>query len=199
MDRNTQNAYQRQASSYIQAYDQADVLALFAPALTGLGRVLDIGCGSGRDMRAMQAVGIPVDGVDPCAAFVQHAKNSQPNASIEIDSLPELATLRDASYGGILCSAVLMHIPPDELFDSILSMRRILKENGRIWISIPLADPTIVSQRDASGRLFSGITPDVLECFFERAGFRVLHRSSSNDGLNRPHRKWENRLFERIE
>jgi SAM-dependent methyltransferase len=201
MDKLTLKAYMDDGDEFIRLYEMADgPIHLFPAAFNESSRVLDIGCGSGRNMRSVQKLGVRVDGVDPCAMFVNHTvkKNTQFNSEIKIDALPELSSIGDQAYDGVLCSAVLMHLPEEELFDSVFSIRRILKEKGRALISIPHPDATIdpETQRDGKGRLFNGISPGQLELLFERVGFRLLHRSTSDDGLKRTHRKWENLLFE---
>lgn len=185
----------------IESYDSADAsLDHMAMAFAGCTTVLDIGCGSGRDMRSLQGLGFLVDGIDPCETFVKHAISQKGpyDSSITVDSLPELATISDGAYDGVLCSAVIMHLPEEELFDAVFSIRRILKEKGRALISIPHPDETInaQTQRDEKGRLFNGISAGQLELLFERIGFRLLHRSTSNDSLKRGYRTWENLLFE---
>lgn len=201
MDAKTLNEYQKSANGYISSYDSADVASdRFSTAFAGCANVLDIGCGSGRDMRVMQQFGIQVDGVDPCDAFVNHAssRNRQPGSFVKPDSLPELSSVSDSSYDGVLCSAVLMHIPEEELFDSVFAIRRVLKEKGRVLVSIPHPDSTIDANthRDVKGRLFTGISAAELSLLFERVGFRLIHRSTTGDSLSRAHRLWENLLFE---
>jgi len=63
MDAKTLEAYLANDGEYIRSYDVADVSSdLFALAFSTSSKVLDIGCGSGRDMRLMQKLGIQVDG-----------------------------------------------------------------------------------------------------------------------------------------
>ncbi len=197
MDDQTLNIYRENGDEFIRMYDGADVPnEPFLLAFSGITRILDIGCGSGRDMRALAELGLHADGVDPCNEFVCHARAN--NSSVAVDSLPGLSTVGDGAYDGVLCSGVLQHVPEEELFDSVFAIRRILKEKGRALVSIPHPDPTVdpETQRDDRGRLFNGISPGQLELLFERVGFRLLHRSTSGDGLGRCCRKWETLIFE---
>lgn len=116
---------------------------------------------------------------------------------VNIDSLPELKTISDNSYDGVLCSAVLMHLPKEQLFDASFIIRRVMKENGRLLISIPLEDITINAEtkRDSNGRLFNGVTPENLQLIFERVGFCLINDWQTDDTLNREHRKWSTMLF----
>ena len=66
--------------------------------------------------------------------------DSQNHPCPSVATLPELATIADKYYDGLLCSAVLMHLPEEELFDASFAIRRVLKEHGRLLLSIPLHD-----------------------------------------------------------
>ncbi len=163
-------------------------------------KILDVGCGSGRDLRILHEMKYQADGVDSCEAFVEIANksNTQYGSTVLQDELPELEKVEDKSYEGILCSAVLMHLPEEELFDASFAIRRILKEKGRLLLSIPLHDETINRQtkRDSDDRLFNGIPPEQLHLLFERIGFKLVTRWNTKDSLNRNHRKWATMLFE---
>jgi len=54
-----------------------------------------------------------------------------------ISELPDLGLFADSEFDGVLCSAVLMHLPEEQLFDAIYSIRRVLRPNGRLCVSIP--------------------------------------------------------------
>lgn len=113
---------------------------------------------------------------------------------ISQDALPELKTIGDDAFDGILCSAVLMHLPEAFLFDSVYTIRRILKENGRLLISVPTRLP-FEGNRDRHGRLFNGVTPDNFQLIFESVGFRLLERWDDDDSLGRKERLWATMLF----
>ncbi len=235
MDDRTLKIYSENAAEFAARYDSCDggISAYFAEAFgTGSGlalltspsgkskcktdpsftnpRILDIGCGSGRDLRVLHDMGFSADGVDACPELAEIATASLNcgDARVFVDSLPELAEIADDSYDGVLCSAVLMHLPKEELFDAVFAVRRILKEHGRLLLSIPQPVPSTQNSspkthhcpptpnRDSRGRLFSGILPEELKLMLERLGFRLLNRWISDDSLNRAHRKWATMLFE---
>jgi len=52
--------------------------------------------------------------------------------------LPDGLTSVDKKFDGVICSAVLMHIPKEHIFNSVFSIKRILKKDGRALISIPI-------------------------------------------------------------
>jgi len=202
MDAKTLQFYAENAPQLVAKYNIVTngVSKFFATAFLPGAKILDIGCGSGRDLRILHEMGYQADGIDACEAFVETSKQqiANYNGVVSKDTLPQLLTIDDKKYGGVLCSAVLMHLPKEELTEAAFSIRRILKKQGRLLLSIPLEDKTINAQtkRDPNGRLFNQVTPKELQILFERIGFKLLNRWESDDSLNREHRQWATMLFE---
>ena len=140
--------------------------------------------------------GYDAAGVDSCDEFVASVSDDYPHLKnlVSQDALPELKTIDDDAFDGILCSAVLMHLPEELLFDSVYSIRRVLKETGRLLISVPSNLP-FAGNRDSHGRLFNGVTPDNFQLIFERVGFRLRERWHDGDSLGRKERRWATLLF----
>ena len=201
MDFQTLKYYDRKASELANKYDHVDggISDYFQQAFEKKGKILDIGCGSGRDLKILHEMGYVADGADPCDEFVELCNKNKTGygSVVKKDSLPELKEITDKNYDGVLCSAVLMHLPKEQLFDASFAIRRILKDNGRLLMSVPLHDETIDSntKRDTDGRLFNGITPENFQLIFERIGFSLISRWNNNDSLGREHRKWATLLF----
>ncbi|MFA6294290.1 MAG: class I SAM-dependent methyltransferase, partial [Victivallales bacterium] len=201
MDLQTLKYYDSNANDLADRYDNANggISDYFQQAFEKKGKVLDIGCGSGRDLKILHEMGYAADAVDPCEEFVEYCNRHKTGygSVVKKDSLPELKEITDKSYDGVLCSAVLMHLPKEQLFDASFAIRRILRDNGRLLLSVPLYDETIDSntKRDTYGRLFNGITPENIQLIFERIGFCLISRWDSKDGLGREHRKWATLLF----
>ncbi len=199
MDNQTLQFYNNNSAEIAEKYNSVSdgINKCFQPAFIPKSKVLDIGCGSGRDLRIMQKMNFDVFGVDPCKEFVNKIKQDFQD-KVFIDSLPKLANIADNEFDGILCSAVLMHLPKEQLFDASFAIRRVLRENGRLLISIPLEDDTInkKTNRDENNRLFNGITNEELQIIFEKIGFKLLEKWQNDDSLNRTHRKWSTMLFQ---
>ncbi|HCE42268.1 MAG TPA: methyltransferase type 11 [Lentisphaeria bacterium] len=201
MDLQTLKYYDSNAPGLANKYDRVNggISDYFQQSFDKKGKILDIGCGSGRDLKILHEMDYAADGVDPCEEFVECCnKHKTGYGSIVVkDSLPELKEIADKSYDGVLCSAVLMHLPKEQLFDASFTIRRILRDKGRFLMSVPLADETIdsCSNRDSSGRLFNGITPENFQLMFERIGFSLISRWENKDTLGREHRRWAVMLF----
>ncbi len=103
----------------------------------GLKNVLDVGCGSGRNLFYFLRNGYEVSGVDPAPQAVetvkQLSKDLAPTNSPENFQLGSAENLpfANASFDLIICSAVLHFAHDEEHFDLMLrSMFRVLKPRG---------------------------------------------------------------------
>ncbi len=198
MDAQTKSFYATQAEHlgtlYARGGDTADLLAAFQ----GCRRILDLGCGSGRDLAALLLAGKDAYGADAVPEMVLTTEKTLRTQRIAtqgrlfLAELPDLQPFADGEFDGVLCSAVLMHLEEEKLFDAIYAIRRILRPGGRLRVSIPArrddVDPQ--SRRDADGRFFSDLVPAKLQLLLERVGFSPLAMRESPDGLGRPGVVW---------
>lgn len=98
-----------------------------------LGRVLDVGCGNGRNLQYVDAGSV---GVDHNAALVASARTSGVIAHTvdEFMGNPELA--KPESFDSMLLAHVIEHLQPDEARAVIGSYLPFLKQGGRlVWIT----------------------------------------------------------------
>ncbi|MEI7733622.1 MAG: methyltransferase domain-containing protein [Verrucomicrobiota bacterium] len=201
MDAQTVNYYSGHAADVAAQYLSIDSPArrYFTQAFLPGTRVLDIGCGSGRELHALLAEGYDAYGVDPVVEMLAAARLHFPSVAerLQTDSLPNLKTIPDGSQDGLLCWATLMHLPEQLLFDVVFNLRRILKSGGRLLISTPIDGPIVdtTTHRDVGGRLFNGVTPENYHFLLAKVGFRLLNRWDTNDSLGRSGRRWATQLF----
>jgi 2-polyprenyl-3-methyl-5-hydroxy-6-metoxy-1,4-benzoquinol methylase len=80
-------------------------------------------------------------------------------------------------FDGVLCCAVLMHIDSTELFNAALSIKRCLKVNGRLLISVPSQRSDTGEGERALGYELSGALPEIV-----MAGGRVITPHSLDVG-----------------
>ena len=164
MDSATLRYYSQNAHAVAQRYENVEspLASSFARVFPPGGRILDIGCGSGRDLAELHRQGYQAFGVDATREFVDLAQKTHPELTgkIAYGTLPELGIPFEGEFDGVLCSAVLMHIDTADLLNAALAIKSCLKVNGRLLLSIPAtrAD-TDDQERDANGRLFKTYSP----------------------------------------
>ncbi len=118
----------------------------FVTSLPPGARVLDVGCGNGRHLRALIDSGRRAVGVDFSRPLLRIGRetlsSSRPAARpalVEADatSLP----LADGSVDACLCIAVLHHLPTSEdRLRTLREIRRVLARGGRLLVSVWAAD-----------------------------------------------------------
>lgn len=197
-DQQTLDAYAARAAEFAARAQSIDspLARYFAIAFRPGGRVLDVGAGTGREVAALLRERFDAYGVEPVESLREEAIARTEPSRIFAGSLPNLR-LRDR-YEGLVCSAVLQHLPRSQLFDAVLDLRGLLVERGRALISIPAGQrPGLDAEhRDDWGRLFTPLQPEELQLLFERAGFSTLARWENPDAEARPGVRWVTFLFE---
>lgn len=186
MDKQTLEYYQNNAKEIFKRYESttSGIDQYFSIAFPPKSKILDIGAGSGRDMIKLSEQGYEVSGIETCEELIDLALKYHPKLSGKIfkGSLPDLDERLNGKFDGILCSAVLMHIPKNQLFDTAFSLKRVLKPGSFLLVSIPKEGPKTNSQsKDMEGRLYIQYSPDYLQLLFERIGFQ-LYREECPDG-----------------
>ena len=200
VDPQTHHYYSCNASLLAEIYRSASggIEAWFDDAFARGAKVLDVGCAAGRDVSLLLEGGWDAWGIDPSSEFIDEGLRLEPvlKDRLSVDALPALSTIPDGSFGGVLCSAVLMHLPEESLLDAAFGLMRVLQRNGRLLVSLPIGpqgEPLI--GRDGRGRFHNGLSPQRLELLLSRFGFTCLARGENSDALGRTEKKWVVLLF----
>ena len=162
----------------------------------GSSTVLDVGCGTGRDVARLRDDGFNAIGVDASAAMVEAGatRYGLDAKCLRIDALPELKGLSDR-FDAVLCAAVLQHVRGTQLLDSLYRLRSLVAPNGFFMISVPLAYPVDDDGRDHHGRLVRIRPAEQYRFFLERLGLREIVAYEETDSLQREGIRWQVLLF----
>jgi len=98
-------------------------------------RLLDLGCGPGRDLAAFRALGHEAVGLDGCARFVEMARGATGCEVLHQDFLA--LDLPAARFDGIFANASLFHVPRRELPRVLGELRIALAPRGVLFVSNP--------------------------------------------------------------
>lgn len=112
------------------------------------GRILDIGCGSGRDMIKFQKLGFSTEGLEASPAMAKIARH---NSGLQVHELPIEKISFNERFDGVWACASLLHVHADNLALVIEAILKSLKSDGHFYFSLKLGEGQI---RDSNERLF---------------------------------------------
>jgi SAM-dependent methyltransferase len=201
MDSATVNYYSQNAQTVAERYESvvSSLSKSFEEAFKPRSRLLDIGCGSGRDLALLASLGHEGFGVDATPEFVtlSQSLHQELKGKVLHAALPNFEPPFGGGFDGILCSAVLMHIAESELVPAALTIKRCLNDYGRLLYSVPSKRLDVVTEnRDANGRLFLPDQSDRLQKIFEQLGFSLISKWDNADSLGRDSVEWISVLME---
>ncbi|EOI5728860.1 class I SAM-dependent methyltransferase [Cronobacter malonaticus] len=147
----TQNYYQAHAHEFFEgtvAVDMSSLYDAFTPHLPAGARVLDAGCGSGRDALAFRQMGYEVEAFDACDELVALAR-AHCGLPVKEMTFSELDAVE--RYDGIWCCASLLHLSHDELPNAMQKLSAALKPGGVWYLSFKYGE----GEREQQGRHFT--------------------------------------------
>ena len=148
-------------------------------------RILDLGCGPGRDLKAFAERGhIPV-GLDGTAEFVQMAREYAQCEVWHQDFLK--LDLPAQHFDGVFANASLFHVPSSELPRVLRELHATLKPRGVLFASNPRGDDEEGWNR---GRYGAYHTLQTWQRFMTNAGFTELEHYYRPEGLPREQQPW---------
>lgn len=155
MDRSTVDHYNRNADAHAARYEQTEVGALRAVmrrCLTPGSRVLDIGCGSGRDAAFLLEQGHDVTAADAAPEMIAAACAFHPElADRTIEAgfpLPPDHPLLKERFDAVCAVAMIMHVPAELLFEFALQLKQMLRPGGTLIVSASENRPGLSDDRD---------------------------------------------------
>ena len=150
-------------------------LGEFAAALAAPARVLEVGCGPGRDAALLREAGYAVVALDQSWAMLQIASASgAPLLQGDSRALPVVAN----SVDGVWANASLLHLSRTQLVIALLEIRRVLRSDGVFYCSLKRGDG---EGEQADGRWFAYYQPAEVQRALMGAGFTALHQWEHDD------------------
>lgn len=143
--------YQDNAQTFFDGTVNVDMSSLyetFTQHLAPGARVLDAGCGSGRDAKAFQEMGYQVEAFDASPAMVELAREHT-GLPVKVMSFADVDWKEE--FDGIWCCASLLHVPAVELPGVMRRLADALKPGGVWYVSFKYGD----GEREVDGRRFT--------------------------------------------
>jgi ubiquinone/menaquinone biosynthesis C-methylase UbiE len=174
-------AQTQQVSPGLSASAQA-----FVQALPPQARLLDLGCGPGRDLAFFAAHALRTFGLDLSRGMLSLAKHTTPSALMQADMLA--LPLPTHALDGIWCCAALLHLPRALAPQALNEMQRVLRPNGLLFLSVKQGQGEGMERDPANdwpARFYTRYTMEEMNNLLLQTDFAVLQQNYDETPRNR--------------
>jgi SAM-dependent methyltransferase len=156
-------------------------------------RILDFGCGPGRDLATFRALGHEAIGLD---GSTQLAALARAHSGCEVWEQDFLALALPAGrFDGIFANASLFHVPRSELPRVLGELHATLKPGGVLFASNPRGD----NEEGWNGARYGAYHDlEAWRAFLQAAGFAELEHYYRPPGLPREQQPWLASVWRRL-
>lgn len=178
MTDNTTEYYNKNSLEFIEGTINVDTGILrdrFLKYISSGGKILDLGCGSGRDTKCFLEAGYQVTAIDASQELCLKA-TEYTGINVRCTRFEELNDVKE--YDGVFACASLLHVQEGDLPDILTKINKALKQQGVLYASFKYGD--FAGERD--GRYFHDMNEvSVEELFITVSGFRIEEVWQSHD------------------
>lgn len=155
-------------------------------------RLLDLGCGSGRDTKYFLEHGFQVDAMDGSEELCKIASKF---TGIEVNcKLFQELSCKEV-YDGVWACASILHLKTKDLQEVFIKVAEALKEQGVVYISFKYG----VFEGMRNGRYFNDMNQEKIHSLLERISFFKVEEMwiTSDARKDREEEKWLNLILRR--
>lgn len=189
----TLNYYNQNAAQFIKntvSVEFAATQTRFLSRLPAAARILDFGCGSGRDTKAFLEQGYQVDAID---GSTELCKLASEYTGIQVHHMYFQDLSAISEYDGIWACSSILHLTREELSEVMRKMIMALKPSGIIYTSFKYG--TFEGERN--GRYFTDMTEETFADFINAMKELQIEEEwiSSDARPERNEEKWLNLIL----
>lgn len=177
--------YEERAPVYTAsgAQGQSRHLQGFLDELEPGARILELGCGGGRDAQYMAERGYDLVTTDGTAAMVKKARE---RTGLPVQQLRFEELEAESEFDAVWAHACLLHVARADLADILARIHLALRPGGWHYANFKLGDG---EGRDLLGRLHNFPSPSWLEDIYRSVGFTIqaseIYPGKGADGTQR--------------
>ena len=189
----TLDYYNKEADVFFEntvSVDFSKIQEMFLKHIKPGGRILDLGCGSGRDSRAFLERGYEVVAVDGSRELAKIA-GAYIGQEVIVADFREFEP--EGTFDGIWACASLLHLPKGEIAAVMRQMAAHLAEGGCFYASFKYGE----FQGERNGRHFTDMTEESFKVLLREAPGLIIEElfTSGDVRANRESEKWLNVLM----
>jgi SAM-dependent methyltransferase len=184
--------YDQHSHDFFESTVNADVSELyqaFVALLPANARVLDAGCGSGRDSKAFTQLGFNVTAIDASAELAK-AASDYIGQHVTVCTFDEIDT--SLQFDGIWACASLLHVEASALPNTFEILANSLVNGGVFYCSFKYGD----QERIHNGRFFTDANESLVEQWIQQTGLMIKQTWVTTDVRSgRENEKWLNAIL----
>lgn len=174
----TIKAYDLNAEKFSKAYNLSYIrkqLNFYLDNFVG-EKILDVGCGAGRDSCYFEKRGFDVIGIDLSEELL---KTSRKNASASKFYKMDMRKLgfKPESFDGLWACASFIHVPKKDAYDTLKGFNQVLKPKGLMFLCVKEGKGEIMEKNNTfqeEGRFTAFYSKEEIDALIEITGFEIL-------------------------
>jgi 2-polyprenyl-3-methyl-5-hydroxy-6-metoxy-1,4-benzoquinol methylase len=187
--------YNNNADQFFDSTFSLDLKPLYTAFLNELGsgaKLLDAGCGSGRDSHYFTHQGYDVTSFDASEALVKKAEILLGH-SVLCNTFQNIKFTDH--FDGMWACASLLHVAKDEITSVMFKLSNALTESGVMYVSFKYGE----SERKDTGRLFNDYTETSFDKMIQHIPeLKVLKYWTTHDVRPDRNERWLNILIKKV-
>jgi SAM-dependent methyltransferase len=188
--------YETHAEHYAEQTRAIELDHLYEPFLTAVakdGKILDVGCGAGRDLKRFAKEGFEAVGIDPSEKLAAMASEFS-GCKVLVCEVQDLRFVNE--FDGAWACASLIHLPRNQLRGALEKIYVALKPGGVLLVSMQIGTGEIVT---ADGRFFTRYSSQEMSSAIERSRFELINVWTTPDSLpGRESVTWVNAIARKL-
>ena len=187
------NTHAAEFAGSTQNADMSPSRDLFVSYVKPGGKILDAGCGIGRDSKAFLEMGYSVDAFD---ASEEMCRIAEINTGISVKKQRFEEFCEEDKYDGIWACASLLHVNEKELPDILERMKKALKKDGVMYLSFKYGK----GEHIRGERFFTDMNEISLRKILESTNFEITDIYITDDvRKERKNEKWANAIVRKAQ
>ena len=146
-------------------------------------RMLDLGCGTGRDLAWFEAHGCRGFGSDLSRGMLDLARQAARAPLCQMDM--RFLGFAPASFQAVWCCAALLHLPKREAPLALAEIARVLVPGGFLSLSVQKGDSEGIERAPYTGtveRFFARYQIEEMAALIQAAGYTILQQGENESG-----------------
>lgn len=176
--------YEENAQTYAEQTRAIELAHLYQPFFKYIpkgGKILDVGCGAGRDLKRFINEGYEAVGIDPSETLAAMASEYS-GCKVLVSSVQN--TNFSQEFDGVWACASLIHLPRHELPVALGKISLALRSHGVLLVSMQIGSGEMVMD---DGRFVARYTSKEVSDAIKQAGFELIDLWDTPDSLPSRH------------